>query len=81
MTQDTETKVDKVFKNSKSMAELQYDLQIKRFYVGNVLCYPASFTSDVIATMKKDWSEYAIKEYNRGLVDGKNWWKIWRKWK
>ena len=79
MDQETKDKVEEVFENPKSMKELQYDLKIKSFFVGEVKCYPASVIVDVIATIKNEWSQHAIKEYKRGVVNGKNWWKFWRK--
>ena len=75
MDQETKDRVAKVFENPKSISELEYDLKIKRFLVGEIKCYPASVVVDVIATL----NQYAIKEYKRGVVNGKNWWKFWRK--
>mgnify|MGYP001580033894 FL=1 len=79
MTQETKDKVEEVFKNPKSMTELQYDLKIKSFFVGEVKCYPASVVIDTIATLRHEWKKYAMVEYKRGLTNGKNWWKFWRK--
>lgn len=81
MIQDIETKIEEVFKNPKSIAEMQYDLTIKAFWMGEVKCYPASCVTDTVSALRKIWSEQCDKEYKQGFEDGKNWWKFWRKWK